>query len=472
MLEKSVKDLLRSSRGAIEAPAGTGKTEQVARGVASLPGRWLVLTHTVAGVDAIRKRLGSHSVPEKNVTVDTISAWAYRWASAYPTASQLPQGWTPRNRDWTIAHRAATTLIVGGALVDVLTASYVGVFVDEYQDCSLSQHALVLALSEVMKCYIFGDPLQAIFGFSKDDALANWGDHTLTAFPLAGTLPTPHRWDKVNNGELGHWLLSSRAGLLDGRIDLTTAPPCVRWTQVSANAAPHELGKLCNVAGQQIGETLVVLDSSKRATRRADLARSIGGTTLEPVAGKCERYFYEALANTTGMARVDAVLDFAAAVLTGADAAAKRKRVENILSKPGTQRKLPTECELSLCSVANGLSLVSIIDSFAALEREHGIRVVRPELLSSVKAALQLANEDAMLGLEDASWEVANARRQRGRVVRNRSVGSTLLVKGLEFDHVVITPAACSTRYEWYVALTRGTRTVHVLSPLQKFRAD
>jgi DNA helicase-2/ATP-dependent DNA helicase PcrA len=214
----------------------------------------------------------------------------------------------------------------------------------------------------------------------------------------------------------------------------------------------------------------VVIDSSTRATRRADLARSIGGTTLEPVAGKCERDFYEALNRTSRMSRVEAVLGFAATVSTGADAAAKRKRDENILSKPGTQRKLPSECELTLCSVANTTSLAAVVDSVAALEREDGARVVRPELLSAVKAALQLVAEDATLSPEDASWEVANARRQRARVVRNRSVGSTLLVKGLEFDHVVITPSACVTKYDWYVALTRGTRTVHVLSPHAKFK--
>ncbi|MEM5368953.1 hypothetical protein V4C53_23375 [Paraburkholderia azotifigens] len=48
-------------------------------------------------------------------------------------------------------------------------------------------------------------------------------------------------------------------------------------------------------------------------------------------------------------------------------------------------------------------------------------------------------------------------------------VSSTLLVKGLEFDHVVITPDACTNRHHWYVALTRATRSVKVISQTHRF---
>src|SRR5258707_5031924 len=98
----------------------------------------------------------------------------------------------------------------------------------------------------------------------------------------------------------------------------------------------------------------------------------------------------------------------------------------------------------------------------AAVFVRRGIR--RPV---SVKASLRLCVESPGMSLEDATWQVANTRRERGRIVRNRSVGSTLLVKGLEFDHVAITPDACCTKLEWYVALTRATRSVRVFAPHQ-----
>lgn len=39
------------------------------------------------------------------------------------------------------------------------------------------------------------------------------------------------------------------------------------------------------------------------------------------------------------------------------------------------------------------------------------------------------------------------------------SIGSTLFVKGLEFDRGIIVHATNMTRKDWYVALTRGTRS-------------
>ena len=43
-------------------------------------------------------------------------------------------------------------------------------------------------------------------------------------------------------------------------------------------------------------------------------------------------------------------------------------------------------------------------------------------------------------------------------------IGTTLLVKGLEFDHAIVLDAASLTRKELYVALTRGARSVTIIS--------
>lgn len=50
------------------------------------------------------------------------------------------------------------------------------------------------------------------------------------------------------------------------------------------------------------------------------------------------------------------------------------------------------------------------------------------------------------------------------RHVAKRSVGSTLLLKGLEFEHVIIIEYYGMIKEDWYVALTRATKSVTVLS--------
>jgi len=55
--------------------------------------------------------------------------------------------------------------------------------------------------------------------------------------------------------------------------------------------------------------------------------------------------------------------------------------------------------------------------------------------------------------------------RYKGRPVGHlRQIGTTLLVKGLEYDHAIVLDATTLTRKELYVALTRGARTLTIVS--------
>jgi DNA helicase-2/ATP-dependent DNA helicase PcrA len=52
---------------------------------------------------------------------------------------------------------------------------------------------------------------------------------------------------------------------------------------------------------------------------------------------------------------------------------------------------------------------------------------------------------------------------------RHRSVGSTLLVKGLEFANAIVVHSPKMSWTDWYVALTRATHTLKILSPQKRF---
>src|SRR5438034_11555967 len=98
-------------------------------------------------------------VPDGACRVDTIASWALRLSVSYPTSS----GWTierPDQEQWTGLYRACAGLLDFAFIRNIIRASYGGLYVDEYQDCSCSQHEIVLKLARDLPCRIVGDPLQ------------------------------------------------------------------------------------------------------------------------------------------------------------------------------------------------------------------------------------------------------------------------------------------------------------------------
>jgi DNA helicase IV len=99
----------------------------------------------------------------------------------------------------------------------------------------------------------------------------------------------------------------------------------------------------------------------------------------------------------------------------------------------------------------------------------HGTYLFRNEMFFALRSALQRISKNHQEKLLDAVWEVQNRVRHVGRPIGKRSIGSTLLVKGLEFDHAVIIFTERMTRRDWYVALTRATTSMTVFAPLEVF---
>src|SRR5215467_9607935 len=124
-----------------------------------------------------------------------LNGWAMRLISMFPQRSAHdPSLLTLAHpgTDYPNIRVAAARLLKAGHINDVLRASYDRQIVDEYQDCSVRQHALVPYGAQTLPTVVVGDPLQAIFGFGADD-LANWDD-VIKYFPIASQLTTPWRW--------------------------------------------------------------------------------------------------------------------------------------------------------------------------------------------------------------------------------------------------------------------------------------
>lgn len=223
----SPKSLLGVRRGSVVAPAGHGKTELIAK-LTGLAARTLVLTHTHAGVHALRARMSRLGIDPRAAAVDTIASWASRYTTAFPTLGR-PLGRMPVGDEWSHLYTSGLDVLSASPVRDVIAASYDRVLVDEYQDCDLYQHRLVTGLAEQLPTIVFGDPMQGIFGFRGNPSVS-WERDVFPEFPLLGTLEAPMRW-KDENPLLGEWIAQVRRQLERGEtIDLAGSPatylPC------------------------------------------------------------------------------------------------------------------------------------------------------------------------------------------------------------------------------------------------------
>ena len=141
-------DLLAIARGTVTSPAGCGKTHLIAKSLTRQSGvkPILVLTHTNAGVAALRGRLDRMEVPAKAYRLFTIDGWGMRLIRTFPSRSgHQPDilNLTQPGSDYPSIRDAVWKLLQAGHVKDVLQASYNRLIVDECQDCSIRQLAVV-----------------------------------------------------------------------------------------------------------------------------------------------------------------------------------------------------------------------------------------------------------------------------------------------------------------------------------------
>jgi hypothetical protein len=461
--------------GSIVAAAGCGKTEQIAQATAIASGRRLILTHTHAGVDALRLRLKRHSVPSGKYRLETIAGWCLWYAASFPKRSGLCQNNPKDDREWIAVYEATLRLIRSGAVDGVLTSSYSGIFVDEYQDCTLLQHQVIQAIADYFPVCIFGDPLQAIFDFKGQNPV-DWETDVFPVFKEAAQLNTPWRWKNTGNDELAEWLVNLRYSLEKSEpIDLSSRPGCVRW-ELLPSAAQSRQSKIIATCKAVMGKTsdgrLAIIADPANINARAALAQklaAVGFSNIEPIGCKTLYEFGKKLETTMGMVRLETCLDFICACMTGADRKAYLDAVQGHLngSKRG-QAKFGDLVRIG-AAVVKRSSEQPVNDLLAGFQHREATRIYRREMFFAMRSALQIKSTRQSICVTDAICEVQNRISHAGRTIGKRTVGSTLLLKGLEVEHSVIIHASNMSRKDWYVALTRASSTVTVLSPSECF---
>ena len=461
-------DLLAIQRGTVTAPAGCGKTHLIAdaltRHVSNKP--ILVLTHTNAGVVALRNRLDRLGVPTDAYRLSTIDGWAMRLISTFPGRSahdpHLLALANPRI-DYPNIRVAAAQLLKAGHINDVIAASYDRLIVDEYQDCSARQHAVVGYAAQTLPTCVLGDPLQAIFGFGGDN-LAKWDEHVCRYFPLAGELSTPWRWINAGTEPLGRWLLGVREKLLRGRaVDLRTAPMGVTWIELDGTEDHQKRLRAARMrAPGDNGTVLIIGDSTNPESQRRFASQTPGAVTVEAVDLRDLVLF----ASDFDLNAVDALqqlANFAQSVMRNVGTTDLMRRVQSLAR--GTARNPPTNVEAAALSFMHAPSHRAAADLLVEIGKEAGVTAHRPAVLHACLRALQLCDGMDGLSFYDAAIRMREQNRLVGRPLPKRAVGSTLLLKGLEAEAAVILNAAALDARNLYVAMTRGSRALTICSP-------
>ena len=459
MSDEVYQALAQASSGFVESPAGCGKTEAIVRTVGTYcNGRQLVLTHTNAGVDALRQRFRRRSVSKDKYHVDTISGWAWGWVRKYPENA----GYTGSKEiaQWKDIYAAMSALLQKDFVKLGVTNSYAGIVVDEYQDCTVPMHQLIVQLKTLLPCRVLGDDLQGIFGF--DDPLIDWAIVTTEFANNLGALETPHRWIEAGNETLGRWLLNTRSQFRQEQEPDYGGSPIDRRTVGYSDLGPL----LVRLTHEKNGRVCVI--GPKARPLPAGIETTLVNKNyrvLEPNDLSALRPLIHSLSDGSPTEKVKAAHKFlfrAYSGLSGDDKTFIQKMLRGENQRPQrADRRI-------LCQKhTNGTTIQLVFDLLAYVERLNGISCKLSESVSALKC---IAEENQETGTDYKTLyanEIGKRKYQsRGKVYR--CIGSTLLVKGLEFDHVIILRNS-DWQLNWgnykdlYVALTRGSKTTTLM---------
>lgn len=461
MPETLYRNIATSTSGYVIAPAGCGKTEAIIRTVSNYcEGKQLILTHTNAGVGALKKRFKSNNVPTEKYHIETIAGWALGWIQNYPSRSNyngnLP---LPIDNQWDLIYSSLTTLLDLEFVKTVILNSYSGLIVDEYQDCTIHMHELIKKLKTLLPCRVLGDPLQGIFDFNGD--LIDWNTVRNDFNNELGNLNTPHRWINAGNQALGDWLINKRVDIEANRI-----PSYVNAPVTYLNIAPQDKIQRLQTLCRQLQGSLCVIGAShgRMHSSMGSMLTNLGLKWVEPNDLPLVKKCLSKISSTTNSMQVKAAaaLDFITETHSGFTS--KKVFITKILNGTITQRPSDVYRKNIYLNHPNGFSYNLFLDLLEYITINNDTHCKKIESINCMKSILQSSLEG--LDINEEFSGIISQRKFSAIYRPKRCIGTTLLLKGLEFDHAVILYDAASwgSIKHLYVALTRGAKSVTIIN--------
>jgi hypothetical protein len=455
--DEQARLLVESAPCQVVLPAGCGKTQLAANAAAVVVrrgGRVLVLTHTHAAVDAVRSRLRFLGISNEQANVATIAAWFGRLVKAYPMLSGVVIG---DEVDFDAVDAGALQLFANSHILRMLAASYDLLIVDEYQDCNVGQHAAIAAVRDVIPTVVLGDPLQAVLDY-RGNTLVDW-DADLADVPRLELEVLPWRWAGANE-PLGAFTLEFRAALLSGQaFDLASAP--VEWL-----ASSDENVRKAMFASRKFDGTTVVLSGAVRA-QALSAAKQVGGLfgLMEEVEGKQLLKFAGTFDGADGFKTAAAAVEFAAGCFCGmSPLKTKCKDVADGTFPAFRQGGVLTDALTALKALTDDPTTSNLLSAMDAMSEVPDAKLVCREAWYGVKEAALIQSRDAELSLTEAVQRVRDRARRYGRYREGRVVSRVPLYKGQQCGRCIAVLQGNMKTPELYVALTRATQELVVIS--------
>lgn len=454
--DASPENFAKQKRAVIVAPAGYGKTELIVQSVACCNGRQLVLTHTHAGVDSLRKRFKKYSIPSSKFNIETIHSFALRFAGSYPKTTGLSFEKPQEDKEYDQVISSAINLFDIKLGKDILRSSYSGIFVDEYQDCQINQHYLICKLADFLPCRIVGDPLQGIYDFGNN-RIIDWENHVNNFFDPLPDLKIPYRWNKTNSN-LGERLKELR--------QIIENKETINFTDNIMPASHENIIK--TLYGEIGGDDRIYVICSPKVEDiyfSHTLAKSMKNQyhTIEPLTSKDLCRHALNMESLKGDQKLKEIIDFAKKCLTGISEDCKRVIDYQRGYLSYRQNTLKQHFE----KISQSDKLQQIYELFHFFEMEYNPTYIRKQLWAEMKKGLQEVIKGGYVCLEEAAWNVRNQSRFKENRIPKRCISRTVLLKGLECDHVMIIKPELFDAKNLYVALTRASSKLTIISDSQ-----
>lgn len=488
MSETIPTDFLESNRAFLIAPAGYGKTYTIVACVKELACEKpiLILTHTHAGVAALKAKMSKQGVEKDRYRIDTISSFIQRYVLSFYKQSEV--GAQEDRSFFSNVLDKSIILFQKPTIKRIFIESYSHLFVDEYQDCTKRQHELIEIFATYIPTHLFGDPLQGIFDFEGNPSVKFPDD--FRKFQPFYFLTTPYRWTvNGNSAALGEKIKEYRELLEEGdsvriesdiesNFEVVCHPPITRENeQTVLYKSLHDKIVSLNT------ESILVIMPSFFETRRRGLIEERSNMLrrfdfehqFNLVEAIDDRAYYQCAHN------IDFLINEIIASSSSVDYLRIKDKLEEIsfdsqslnvwfnssglISKRNAEEKvfsdkLKLHCD-SFFQEASVQNFQKLLLFFYQSNRRN---LKRPDLARQILKSLEYAIENN-ISVYDAMVITKNHIRRNGRKIYGKCFGTTLLTKGLEFDAVILLYAnKIEDKRNFYVAISRACKNLIIFT--------
>lgn len=480
-------DFLSCRRSLLIAPAGHGKTTAIAECLLQCPDNscQLILTHTHAGIASLRTKLNLHKVPSGRYQLDTISGFAQRYVLNFLGVTSLPE--ENHKLYFSAVIEKCSELMCSGIVQIILMRSYDGVFVDEYQDCTITQHKMIEGLSRNTPLHILGDPLQGIFSFESQKLVDFEKD--LSHFQQFTTLTYPWRWHNHNKC-LGKAIYDIRIALENKHRILLNKVNAKDLIIVPIASIDDKFRVLASLIGTHSNEsTLIIYPSYFERNQdgisvlrggikdrvilkqRSDyknqflILDAIDSPTYYKCSNEIDKYIEDCQQGKriNKISRLYDILSQLHINITEINKWIDRKK-NRLKNRKGANLDDSIMLQNIYANFAKQPSLTNFLGVLDFVFNLSAVKCYHRILYDTIRRCFEISKANNITLHEAMKLYKARIRHQ-GREVQGRFIGTTLLTKGLEFDTVIIWDAhRFQDKKNFYVAISRACSKLIIIT--------